>query len=94
MKTGKYAQFPDAVTTRGLKHLKTLTKAREEGFRAVMLYIIQRMDVEIFTPAYEIDPQYADGLKKAVKGGVEIIPLQVRVSPESIELFRELPWEI
>ena len=94
MKDGKYARFPDAVTTRGLKHLETLMKAKAEGYRAVMLYIIQRMDVEIFTTARTIDPNYADALKRAHEAGVEIIPIQVKVSPDKIELFRELPWEL
>ncbi|MCY1722172.1 DNA/RNA nuclease SfsA [Prolixibacteraceae bacterium Z1-6] len=94
MKEGKYALFPDAVTSRGQKHLKTLMQVKAERMRAVMLYIIQRSDVEIFAPAKEIDPKYAQALKEASEAGVEIIPMQVKVTPQSIELVRKLPFEI
>jgi sugar fermentation stimulation protein A len=62
--------------------------------RAVMLYIIQRMDVKIFAPAKDIDPGYAKTLKKAYENGVEIIPLQAKVTPRNIEIIGELPFEI
>lgn len=94
LKEGKYALFPDAVTSRGKKHLETLVKVKEQGMRAVMLYVIQRNDVEIFAPAKEIDPEYAKALKIAYEKGVEIIPMQVKVTPEKIELLKELPFEL
>jgi len=94
MKDGLYARFPDAVTTRGLKHLKELTALKKEGIRAVMLYIIQRSDVEIFAPAYQIDPAYAQALKEANKAGVEIIPLRVKVSPEEISIEKIMNYEL
>jgi sugar fermentation stimulation protein A len=94
LKEGKYARFPDAVTTRGKKHLETLMRVKEQGMRAVMLYIIQRSDVEIFAPAEAIDPDYAKTLNKAFKLGVEIIPIQAKVTPEKIELTKELPFEL
>ena len=93
-KEGDYALFPDSVTTRGKKHLETLIKVKEQGMRAVMLYIIQRTDVEIFAPAKDVDPNYASTLKIAYEKGVEIIPIQVKVSPEKIEILRELPFEL
>jgi sugar fermentation stimulation protein A len=52
------------------------------------------MDVAIFTPAKDIDPEYARALTKAYKAGVEIIPIQAKVSPEKIELVKELPFEL
>ncbi len=94
LKEGRYARFPDAVTTRGQKHLRTLMEVRSKGMRAVMLYIIQRSDVEIFAPATDIDPDYAKALKEAVKAGVEVIPMQVKVTPIKIELLKKLPFEI
>lgn len=94
LKEGRYAKFPDAVTTRGQKHLKTLMQVKSKGIRAVMLYIIQRSDVEIFTPENEIDPVYAKLLKDAVNAGIEVIPLQVKVTPEKIEIVKKLPFEI
>ena len=94
MKDGEYARFPDAVTTRGKKHLDELISLRKEGIRAVMLYIIQRSDVEIFAPAKDIDPMYAQTLKAAYAEGVEIIPLRVSVSPLEIRIEKELPFEL
>ena len=69
MKDGMYARFPDAVTTRGKKHLNTLIDIKSNGMRAVMLYIIQRMDVEVFGPATTIDPEYAKTLNEAYDKG-------------------------
>ncbi len=94
MKEGNFALFPDAVTTRGQKHLKTLIEVKRSGIRAVMLYVIQRSDVEIFAPAKEIDPNYARILKEAFNSGVEIIPIQAKVTPEAIELVKILPFEL
>jgi len=93
-KVGEYALFPDAITIRGQKHLKTLVEVKKQGIRAVMLYIIQRSDVTIFAPAKEIDPDYAMALKDAVNAGVEVIALQAVVSPHSIRLIRELTIEL
>ena len=94
LKAGKYALFPDAVTVRGQKHLNTLIEVKKNGMRAVMLYIIQRSDVEVFAPAVEIDPEYAKSLKRAVKAGVEVIPMQAKVCPDGIELVRKLTFQI
>lgn len=84
MKDSEYAVFPDAVTKRGTKHLKSLMQIKEEGMRAVMLYVIQRMDVEKFAPAWNIDETYAKTLVEATQQGVEVIPLQVKVTPEGV----------
>ncbi|MBN1821284.1 MAG: DNA/RNA nuclease SfsA [Prolixibacteraceae bacterium] len=94
LKEGKYALFPDAVTTRGQKHLNTLTEVKRQGYRAVMLYVVQRTDVEIFALAKEIDPEYAKTLKKAFNAGVEIFPVQAIVSPEKIIVGKILNFEI
>ncbi len=94
MKVGDFARFPDARSARGLKHLHTLMEARKQGYRAVMVYIVQRMDVNRFGAASDIDPDYASGLKQAFKKGVEVIPLQAEVSPQRIEIVRELPFRL
>lgn len=94
LKEGSYAKFPDAVTTRGQKHLRTLIEVKKNGIRAVMLYIIQRSDVDVFSPAKDIDPEYAKVLKEAVSAGVEVIPMQAKVTPGNIELVRKVPFEI
>ena len=89
-----YARFPDAVTTRGKKHLDELIQLKKEGIRAVMLYIIQRSDVSVFAPAHTIDPTYALALQEAYKLGVEIIPIRVKVTPNEIVIDKELPFDL
>ncbi len=91
---GGVAMFPDAVTTRGQKHLETLIEVKKAGMRAVMLYVIQRMDVDRFAPARHIDPAYAEKLDKAKANGVEVIPLQVRVTPEGVFPERVVRYEV
>ncbi len=93
-KDGNYALFPDAVTSRGLKHLHNLIRIKEEGHRAVMVYIIQRSDVFKFSPAFDIDPKYACALQEAYASGVEIFPVRCLVSPQSIEVESILPFEL
>lgn len=94
LKEGDRALFPDAVTERGRKHLNTLIRVKRAGMRAVMLYVVQRMDVRIFSPARLIDPAYGKALDKAVRHGLEIIVVQARVSPEAIEYHKVLPVEL
>lgn len=93
MKVGDTAQFPDAKTERGLKHLQTLMRIKEKGMRAVMVYIIQRTDVDSFGLAEHIDPDYANGLRKAINAGVEVFPIQVVVSPDGIEIGKILEYD-
>ncbi|MCW8862367.1 MAG: DNA/RNA nuclease SfsA, partial [Rhodospirillales bacterium] len=67
------AEFPDAVTTRGAKHLEELADMVAEGHRAVMVYLVQREDCDRVTIAGDIDPGYLEALKKAKKRGVEAL---------------------
>jgi sugar fermentation stimulation protein A len=94
MKVDQFARFPDAKTTRGKKHLNTLIEVKKQGIRAVMVYVIQRMDIDIFGPAWDIDPEYAETLVNAYDKGVEIIPLIVRVSPTQIEIDKEIDFNL
>lgn len=94
MKAGDWALFPDARTERGLKHLHTLIRLKESGMRAVMIFVIQRMDVNIFAPAREIDPDYANGLIEAEKSGVEIFPMQAEVTPAGIHFVKKLDYKL
>ena len=80
---GRYA-FPDAVTTRGAKHLRELSAAVTSGDRAVMFYLIQRADGSGFTTADDIDPTYGEELRRAVNAGVEVLAYRAEISPEEI----------
>jgi sugar fermentation stimulation protein A len=94
LKEGQFARFPDAVSIRGQKHLNALIKAKAEGYQVAMIYIIQRTDVDIFAPAWSIDPVYAKELIKAFNAGVKLFAVQVNVSPESIEPLRLLAIDL
>ena len=94
MKIGRFARFPDAITTRGKKHLETLIEVKKQGIRAVMVYVIQRTDIDIFGLAWDIDPEYSETLVKGYSNGVEIIPLIAKVSPIQIELGHEIDFEL
>ena len=94
LKDGSYGRFPDAVTKRGKKHLNSLMRVKEQGIRAVMLYVIQREDVDIFAPAWDIDPEYSKTLVDAYQKGVEIIPVQAKITPVEIRIINELPFEL
>jgi sugar fermentation stimulation protein A len=88
---GGVAEFPDAVTARGAKHLAELSDMVAEGHRAVMLYLVQRQDCAIFDVAADIDPAYAAALADARKRGVETLCYSCIVSPEEIVVDRPLP---
>ena len=79
-------EFPDAVTARGTKHLAELSDMVKGGARAVMFYLVQREDGDIFSIAADIDPVYAEALAGAIKTGVEVLCYRCRLSPTSIEV--------
>ena len=69
----KIAEFPDSVTSRGTKHLNELINATKKGFKAYLLFVIQRNDCDKFMVAKDIDPEYSKTLIKAVKNNVKIL---------------------
>jgi len=89
--TASVACFPDAVTARGQKHLRELLRAKGEGWRAAVLFLVQRGEAEAFTPADAIDPEYGRLLRAAVAGGVEALAFRTRVTPQAVSLDRQLP---
>ncbi len=85
------AAFPDAVTTRGARHLRELAVLARQGVRAVQLYCVNLTGIEAVRPAGEIDPHYAAALRDAVEAGVEVLAYGVELSPKEIRLVRSLP---
>jgi sugar fermentation stimulation protein A len=79
LRDGSVACFPDAVTTRGAKHLRELQAMVALGHRAALVFLVNRGDVETFDAAREVDPAYALALGQAARAGVEILPVQVRL---------------
>ena len=84
LKRNDIAEFPDAVTARGAKHLAELANQVAAGDRAVMLYMMQRGDAAQFAIAADIDPGYAVALEAAMAAGVEALCYRCRVAPDEI----------
>ena len=84
------AEFPDAVTSRGAKHLDELADMVREGKRAVMVYLVQRSDASTFQLANDIDPAYGQAWEKATKAGVESIAMTCTMNDDEIICEREI----
>lgn len=88
---GKVARFPDSVTTRGQKHLRELMAVRAQGHRAALVFWVFRGDCTEVRPADDIDPEYGRLLRAAARAGVELVAVEARVSPQTVEPGRLLP---
>lgn len=91
----KHAQFPDAVTERGQKHLKELMSLIDDGHEAELIFTIQRNDAKYFSVAKAIDPEYAKLFEKAIKKGLIVTPVVVDLTQEMTALSKKvLPVKI
>ena len=84
------AEFPDAVTTRGLKHINELENAGKKNYKIFIIFLIQRDDCEVFTIAKDIDPDYAKALKLAVKNKLNILCYDCKFSSKGIKLNKQI----
>ena len=80
------AEFPDSVTTRGLKHISELIKASKKNYKIFIIYLIQRDDCNSFAIAKDIDPNYANALSKAVKKKLNVLCYDCKFSSKGIKL--------
>ena len=95
LKAQDWALFPDAVTERGLKHLRELQAMVREGHRAAIAFFVHRTDVDRFDAAREVDPAYAAELDRAAETGVAVLPLAVRLTPfRAPNGLWSLTWEL
>jgi sugar fermentation stimulation protein A len=85
------AEFPDAVTARGARHMRALAALVAGGARAAVLFLVQRQDCERFQVARDIDPAYGLALAAAKASGVDILCYDCMVSPVAIEVSGPLP---
>ena len=79
-------KFPDAKTDRGVKHVKELIKAKEDGYLAYIIIVIQMKDVLYFTPNIERHKEFGDVLKEADEKGVKILAYDSIVNIDNIKL--------
>ncbi len=87
------AEFPDAVTSRGTKHLNELINAKKKGFQSYILYLIQREDCTSFKIAEDIDPEYKNSFNKALNNGVKMLCYDCKLNNEEIKLNNKISYE-
>lgn len=88
------ALFPDAITERGSRHLLELIKAKKEGYRTCVLFLVQRTDAKHFSPNDKTDPKFAKNLRKASKNGVEIYAYTSQLKENEIKIKKRIPLKI
>ena len=86
----KVAEFPDAISSRGTKHLVELIKAKKKGFQSCILYLIQRQDCKTFKIAEDIDINYKIAFDKAIKAGVKILCYDCKINAEEVKLNNQI----
>ena len=90
LRNKKIAEFPDAITSRGTKHLIELINAKKKGFQSYILYLIQRQDCKTFKIAGDIDINYKIAFDKAIKAGVKILCYDCKINDEEIKLNNQI----
>ena len=92
VRSNKTAEFPDAITSRGTKHLKELINAKKKGYESYMLYLIQREDCKSFKIANDIDQEYKSAFNEALKNGVKMLCYDCKLSNEEIRLNNQISY--
>ena len=93
LRENKIAEFPDAITSRGTKHLNELCNAKKKGYRSYILYLIQRENCNSFKIAKDIDEEYKIAFSKALKSGVKILCYDCKLNSEEIKLNKQINYE-
>jgi sugar fermentation stimulation protein A len=86
----KIAEFPDAITSRGSKHLKTLIEASKKGFKTYLLFLIQIQGIELFKIAKDIDGEYYDNYLLAKKAGVNFLSYRCKINSKEIVVEKKI----
>ena len=86
----KVAEFPDSITSRGSKHLKTLIEAKEKGYEAYLLFLVQIQGVESFKIAKDIDQEYYQNYLVAKKAGVRFLAYRCKISSKAIIVEKKI----
>ena len=83
--------FPDAPTSRGRKHMGSLSKAACEGYRAAVVFVVQRDDAEALLPNDVADPEFGLALRQAAQAGVEVYAYRCSVTLGEVLLAEQIP---
>ena len=86
----KIAEFPDAITSRGSKHLRTLIEATKKGYKTYLLFLVQIQGVESFKIAKDIDKEYYENYKLAKKAGVNFLAYRCKISSKEIRIEKKI----
>ncbi len=86
LELGGAAYFPDAPTLRGVKHLRELIAAHQQGYRAAVCFVIQMKDIAFFSPNDATHPEFGQALREAAAAGVEVWARDCAVTPGSLAL--------
>ena len=93
MREKNIAEFPDAITSRGAKHLKELINAKKKGYESCILYLVQREDCKAFKIAEDIDKEYKIIFDIASKNGIKILCYDCKISDEDIIINNQIFYE-
>ena len=85
-----FAEFPDAVTSRGSKHLLTLIDAIKEGYKSYLIFLVQIQKMEYFKIAKDIDYEYYKNYLAAKKAGVNFLAYRCKISPKKIYIDKKI----
>ena len=86
----KIAEFPDAITARGSKHLKALIDATKKGYKTYLLFLIQIQSIENFKIAKDIDVEYYKNYLLAKKAGVKFLAYRCKISSKEIKIEKKI----
>ena len=90
IRDGKTSEFPDAITTRGSKHIKTLIDAHKKGYECYVLFLVQIENCKHFRIAKDIDNEYYENYKLAKKSGVKFIAYNCKVGSKEIKIDKKI----
>ena len=86
LETDGVCAFPDAPTTRGVKHLQELTRLAQEGYGAYVLFVIQMEDVRYLHPNDRTDPAFSQALRQAAEAGVQVLAMDCAVGVDTMQI--------
>ena len=90
IRDNKNSEFPDAITTRGSKHIKTLIEASKKGYQCYVLFLVQISNCKYFKIAKDIDNEYYKNYLRAKKAGVNFLAYRCKISSKEIFIDKKI----